>query len=117
MDHETETYVHKTYLTKCQFYFSANIGEETKEEHVIEITDIHSMLVIEESCIIFLSSNENKIVEFNPDVQEMADLDKPVQLTRTRRHRKTYFLVTCRGNSSIIIMLMITCSGMALVLA
>ena len=77
-------------MTKCQYYLIGNLGEETKKEYVIEITDIHSMKVIEESCIILLSSTENKIVEFNPDVEEMEEVVNDLDLQESEKIERPF---------------------------
>ena len=69
------------------------------------ITNIYSMLVVNDSCEV-LVCNSTRVVEYNPNnnttKEAVSNLDCPVQVSLMKREDHILYLVTCRGNRNDI---------------
>ena len=69
------------------------------------INDIYSMKILNESCVLLLSYNEKRIIEFNPDNNQtkiaVSNLKDPVHVNIMRSEGEVLYLVTCDGTHSV----------------
>ena len=69
------------------------------------INDIWSMKVLNESCVLLLSESENRIAEYNPNINQtktaVSNLREPVNINIMRNEGEVLYLVTCHGTHSV----------------
>ena len=67
------------------------------------ITDIYSMLVVNDSCVVLVCPSTGRVVEYNPNNNNtnvaVSNLDYPVQVRLMKREDHILYMVTCWGNS------------------
>ena len=65
-----------------------------------KMDDIHSMLVVNESCVVLVSYEEQKIIEYNPTnnrTQKVLTVMEPIGINMVKRGANILYLVTCQG--------------------
>ena len=69
------------------------------------INDIWSMKVLNESCVLLLSESENRIAEYNPNINQtktaVSNLREPVNVNIMRCEDEVLYLVSCQGTHSV----------------
>ena len=90
-------------ITKRTFNNGA-AGAEVKYNP--NITDIFSMLVVNDSCVVLVGYSTRRVDEFNPNNNitkvAVSNLNYPVQVCMMKREEHILYMVTCRGNSDNI---------------
>ena len=90
------------FITKRTFN-NGTAGPEVKYNP--NINNILSMKVLNESCVLLLSYNEKRIINFNPNNNQtkivISNLKNPVHVNIMRSESEVLYLVTCYGTHSV----------------
>ena len=93
---------YKNFITKRTFN-NGRAGPEVKYNP--DINDIYSMKVLNESCVLLLSYDQNRIIEFNHNNNQTKDvvcnLKNPVYVNIKRSEGEVLYLVSCHGTHSV----------------
>ena len=76
------------------------VGEEVKYNP--NVSNIESMLVVSDSCVVLVCHSTGRLVEFNPNNNitkvAVSNLDCPEYISLMKREGHVLYLVTCRGS-------------------
>ena len=93
---------YENFITKRTFN-NGTAGPEVK--YYPNITNIWSMKVLNESCIMLVSCSENRIAEFNPNNNQtrtvVSKLKDPVHVNIMRTEGEVKYLVSCHRTHSV----------------